>query len=284
MRVSPAVLRLAVCLSSLTPLVAAWPSWLPAEDALYVRQDDSEDATTTAAETGASATTEEARSTATGEPEETETDDGDRNTARPTRSGDDAEETGTRTRSDDDEEETTKSIPHDAAIAQVSITEPVTSAMPTVLFKISSTVELAWNYTGLQATPDAIDVLLSCAEVSATWTLTGNWSFEAEPTYTWAINDQDDETPLLTEMYTLIIKDTEAEVSDIPEPGKLGSNQNFKFGLYHPQRYVPWDEFECTGCSGAAGGHDVQAVKLAVTMSFITFLTFTYFVAGWGLH
>lgn len=40
MRVTPAVLRLALCLSSLTPIVSAWPGWLPAKDALYVRQND----------------------------------------------------------------------------------------------------------------------------------------------------------------------------------------------------------------------------------------------------
>lgn len=157
--------------------------------------------------------------------------------------------------------------------------------MPTVLFKIGTTVDLAWNYTGLQATPDAIDVLLSCAEVSATWTLTSNWTFEAEPTYTWKIDTpEDDDNPFLTEMYTLIIKDSEAEVSDIPEPGKLNSNQNFKFGLYNKQPYVDWEDFECTGCNAAVGGHEVQAAKLAVIMSFITFFTFTYFVAGWGLQ
>lgn len=39
MRPTPNLLRLALCLSSLTPTVLAWPEWLPARDSLIVRQD-----------------------------------------------------------------------------------------------------------------------------------------------------------------------------------------------------------------------------------------------------
>lgn len=46
MRATPALFRLALCLSSLTPLVSAWPEWLPEIDSLVVRQDNGGDSTT----------------------------------------------------------------------------------------------------------------------------------------------------------------------------------------------------------------------------------------------
>lgn len=168
----------------------------------------------------------------------------------------------------------------------VKITEPVTSAVPTVLFKIGDKIELGWNYTSLQITPTAIDVLLSCSVASETWTLTSNMTFETDVSYTWdsSKESKNAETPLLTEMYTLIIKDSDVEVSEVPEAGKLGANQDFKFGLYYPVDYTPWSEWECAGCSGATASFDGQAVRLAFIMCTVTVFTFTWFVTGWGIH
>lgn len=283
MRPSPRLLQLAVCLSSLAPLASAWPGWLPELDTLVVRQDDGEGDATSAAETGAGATASEAEPTETSEPEET--DEGDLNTARPTG---DEEETGTRTGTDsgDSEETESVSIPADAAVGGVNIMTPVTSAIPTVLFKIGDNIDLQWNYTGLEATPTAIDVLISCSTASETWTLTSNMTFETEVSYLWDSSKQADdvELPLLTEMYTLIIKDSEAEISDAPAAGMLGAYRDFTFGLYHPVEYTPWPEWECTGCSAATATFDSQVVKLAFTMCFLTIFTFTWFVTGWGLQ
>lgn len=241
---------------------------------------------TQAAEETASATITDPPSTETAA---TETDDGDLNTAKPTETEtatDTEEETGTKTGGAKKTSTKTKSIPADAAVGGVSITTPVTSAVETVLFKIGDNITMGWNYTGIEVTPTAIDVYLSCASASETWTLTSNMTFETDVLWVWNSEEQAEavESPLLTEMYTLIIKDSEAEVSENPSPGYLGANSDFTFGLYHGIAYTPWAEWDCAGCSGAVALFDVQAVRLAFTMSIITFATFTYLVTGWGLH
>ncbi|KAF4123281.1 hypothetical protein GMORB2_6832 [Geosmithia morbida] len=319
MRTTP-LLRLAVCLTSLAPLASAWPGWLPNVDTLIVRADDNADTgkhippsqekegeremtdmmyiQNIAAETGATATATAAKAT--------KTDDGDLNTAEPTsaKKTDDgdlntAEPTSTKTANDDDNNDddktskgkkTTKtssvSIPATAIAGGVSITEPATTQMATPLFKIGDNITLGWNYTGIIEKPTAIDVLISCSTASETWTLTSNMTFETDVSYTWNSEDQADnvETPLLTELYTLIIKNSDADISDSPEAGKLAANAQFTFGLYHPQAYTPYADWECSGCSGAASLFSSQVVHLAVTMSAITIITFTYFVTGWGIH
>jgi hypothetical protein len=308
MRPTPALLRLAVCLSSLAPVVLAWPEWLPARDSLIVRQDDGEDDSTSAAETGASATDTGAsatdtgasatetgasetrtRDSATNTADDEEKDDGDLNTAKPTskedatRTGKESDETGTEST---DKPKKSKSVPADAAVGAVNIKEPRTTAVPTALFKIGDNVTLSWNYTGIENEPTAVDVLLSCSTASETWTLTANMTFETEVNYIWDTREQEDdsESPLLTEMYTLIIKDSEAEISEPPTPGELGANSDFKFGLYHGVAYTPWPDWECTGCNSASVMFNVQVLKLAFTMCFITIMSFTWFATGWGLQ
>lgn len=234
-----------------------------------------------AAETGASATEPTASPTKTDDGDDDGDDGGDLNTAKPTK------DSGKSTKTKSDEKKSTSiSIPPDAAVGGVSITEPATSAEPTVLFKIGDNVTLGWNYTGLVVTPTAVDVLISCSTASETWTLTNNMTFATDVSYVWNSQEQADdvESPLLTEMYTLIIKDSEAEVSEFPSAGMLGANAEFTFGLYHKQAYTPWPEWQCVGCNSATSAHDTQAIKLATIMSIITVFTFTWFVTGWGIH
>lgn len=204
------------------------------------------------------------------------------NTAKPT-----AKETGKDSDDkDSDKPKSTKSIPHDAAVGAANIQEPTTTAVATPLFKIGDNVTLSWNYTGLVNEPTAIDVLLSCSTASQTWTLTANMSFATDVEYIWDTREQQDdsESPLLTEMYTLIIKDVEAEISEPPSPGELGAYSDFKFGMYTKVPYTPWPDWECTGCNAASANFDLQVLKLAFTMCFITIFTFTWLVTGWGIH
>lgn len=42
MRPTQSLVRLALCLSSVSPLVSAWPGWLPDVDTLVVRADETE--------------------------------------------------------------------------------------------------------------------------------------------------------------------------------------------------------------------------------------------------
>lgn len=163
---------------------------------------------------------------------------------------------------------------------------PDTTQVATALYKIGDNIELAWNYTSLQATPTAVDVLVSCSAASETWTLTANMTFETEVNYIWESKDDADnvDKPLLTEMYTLIIKDSDAEVTERPSAGYLGAFSGFKFGLYRPQAYTPLSEWQCDTCNGGMGAFDSQALKLAITMAFITVCSFTWFVTGLGLQ
>lgn len=229
-------------------------------------------------ETESSRTSEETAEATNTDDEDEETSARDQNTARPTQSG---TRTGTRT----SEPTRTKFDPNDYP-AGVKMVTPDTTIVATALYKIGDNVELGWNYTSLQGTPTAIDVLVSCSVASETWTLTSNMTFETSVNFLWDTNDQADavESPLLTEMYTLIIKDSEAEISDRPEPGYLGSYQGFTFGLYRPAAYTPLSEWECTACNAGPGGFDGQAIKLAIVMSFITICSFTWFVTGLGLE
>ena len=174
----------------------------------------------------------------------------------------------------------------DSPVGGVQILTPATNAEPTVLFKIKDQVTLGWNYTSLQGTPTAIDVLISCQVASATWTLTQNMTFSTSVSYVWDTKKQSEnvESPLPVEMYTLIIKDSDAAITDPPEAGYLGAYSGFKFGLYTPQPYTPYPEWICPGCSDAPSQFGHHALGMAVAMSVVTFLSFTWFVSGLGLH
>jgi hypothetical protein len=151
---------------------------------------------------------------------------------------------------------------------------------------IGDNVTLSWNYTSLLATPTAVDVLLSCTVNQATWTLTSNMSFHTDVNYVWNSADTNDdvENPLLTDMYTMIIKDSNASISAYPSPGYLGSWDSFQFGMYQNQPYVSYNDWTCPGaCSGAAN-LNTHAIGFMLTMACITFLSFTWFVTGLGIH
>lgn len=177
-------------------------------------------------------------------------------------------------------------FPPDLPAGGVEMLTPTAIAASTALYKIGNEIEWAWNYTSLRGPPNAIDVLVSCATASETWTLTSNMSFATSVNFTWDTTKERDDTekPLLTELYTLIVKDSDAEMSDAPEAGYLGVYSGFTFGLYAPQPYTPMPDWKCVACNSAAPGLDSQALGFAVTMSLISVLSFTWFVTGLGLQ
>jgi hypothetical protein len=113
-------------------------------------------------------------------------------------------------------------------------------------YKIGEWVTLAWNYTSLKATPSAVDVLASCQANQATYTLAVNQTVEATGMVLWDTKSYQEKaqsegkTPLLTEKYTLIVYDSESSISAAPQAGYLGTSNQFTFGMYEPQPYVPW--------------------------------------------
>ncbi len=165
------------------------------------------------------------------------------------------------------------------------ITPAATAAMQ--LYKIGDFVTWGWNYTNLQATPTAIDLLASCSFASRTFTLTQNMTFQTHGSYTWdtgAFQSDNVASPLLTEEYTLILYDAESSVSATAEAGYLGTFEGFTFGLYATQSYTPLaDGWTCATCSGAMSDMEKRAVGFALTMSIITVLSFTWFVTGMRL-
>lgn len=266
-----AITHLVVALAASTQLAAAWPQWLPEKDALVVRQDDSEtSAEAEASETGESTTRRQTT------------------TPAPTQSSDEEEETGSRTSGRARQTDlntgrvptgsqtatrTTTIDPNAAAGNVVMMTPAVTDPGPR-LYKIGNNVTFGWNYTNLLDPPTAVNVLASVSDVSRTWTLTQNMTWETTGAFIWETEEQanDVQSPLLTEEYTLVIYDADTEETDTPSPGKLGTFNTFKFGMYIPQEYVPFDKWVCPTCSAAPPSVDSKALGFALTMSVATVL------------
>lgn len=162
--------------------------------------------------------------------------------------------------------------------------EPPATGLGTALYRISEYVTFSWNYTSLLGTPTAIDVLASCTTAAATWTLAANMSFESSVNFVWDTKEQanDANQPLLTAQYMLIIKDSNYDIGENPDPGYLGANQALSFGLYAGKPYQNLSEWKCPGCKSNAAppSVDQHALKFAAGMSAATVLGFTWFVAG----
>jgi hypothetical protein len=280
------LLQLALGLSTFGRFTLASPDQVLRAEALEPRQDDAD---TTADEPPAitfepegdetdSASNEDEDEQSEIEPTKTTASGArktaDLNTAKPA--------SGTRKSS----EPTHTQFAADLPAGGVEMLTPTAIAASTALYKIGDHVTWGWNYTSLLGKPDHIDILISCATASETWTLASNVSFETSVDFVWDTRkeENDPEQPLLTELYTLIVKDSEAEISDSPEPGYLGVYSGFTFGLYARQSYTALPDWECTGCNAAAPGFNGQAVGLALIMSLISVLSFTWFVTGLGLQ
>jgi hypothetical protein len=156
----------------------------------------------------------------------------------------------------------------------------------TALYRIGETITWVWNYTSIQGTPTAVDVLVSCSAATETWTLTQNMSYEATGTYTWDTNAYAEtavQSPLLTEEYTLVIFDADSSVSATAEPGYLSVYNGFTFGMYTNRPYKDLGDWKCVTCSAANSDLDRKALRFVVGMAVITVLSFTWFVAGFGV-
>ncbi|KAF4974874.1 hypothetical protein FZEAL_8275 [Fusarium zealandicum] len=299
MRPTSSLVQLAVCLSSLTPLTAAWSGWFPDIDSLVVRhvvrqdislpretgilkarQDSkSDEEQTTNTREVSTANLNTAKESATGDAE-TATETGTE-TGKTTKS--DSKTTGKKNTKESEPTHTTFN-PVDAP-GGVSMISPATALQPTPLFMIGDIATFAWNYTSLQGKPSYIDVLVSCSKAAATYTISANMTFQNKPTVVWDTKEQAEDVnlPLPVALYTLIIKDSESEITDGPEPGYLAVQDDFQFGLYTGQPYTPYPQWDCPTCSAATAVNH-QAVGFALTMSIITVATFTWFVTGLGLQ
>ncbi|KAI2637490.1 hypothetical protein GGS21DRAFT_482129 [Xylaria nigripes] len=269
------ILTLALALS---PLAAAWSGALPEADSLVVRQKDqasSQDNTPTQTASPQSTVTDESPSaTATDKPTATGSDDGN---SKPTGTG----KGSTKTTNSPPKHTTFNALDPPGGVAMIS--PATTAAMP--LYRIDNVDPIIWkwNYTSLQGTPTAIDVLISCSFASETWTLTQNMTFAPTATFTWDSNKFQQTqiaSPLVVQKYTLLIHDSAGSITDTPEPGYLAPFSGLQFGLYTAKPYENLNEWECVTCSAAPGGLERQALGFAITMTLLTVLSFTWYVTG----
>ncbi|KAL8967271.1 MAG: hypothetical protein Q9197_005520 [Variospora fuerteventurae] len=154
----------------------------------------------------------------------------------------------------------------------------------TSYYKVSDYVTFGWNYTSLSVKPSKIDVYISCATNSATYTILSNATFEPTQEVIWDTKPEATGTaPLLTDMYTLIVKDASEESTAIPQAGHLGTYNQFTFGMYVPQAYTALkDGWKCATCSGAMSSMDLHALRFMLGMCVITVFSFTWFTGGFG--
>ncbi|KAI1762533.1 hypothetical protein GGR53DRAFT_521651 [Hypoxylon sp. FL1150] len=267
---------------ALAPLASAWPSWLPDVEALIVRRDDG----TTTTKTSATATSTSGKTTtSTGSSDATTTADSsasdEATTTANLNTGKVTSATGTGSSNSTATHTTYDSQDQAGGVAMIT---PATTA-GTTLYRIgdSTPITWVWNYTSLQGTPTAIDVMVSCSTASETWTLTQNMTFEPTATFTWDTQNYTESAvanPLVVAMYTLLIMDADSSVSATAEPGYLALYDGFQFGMYTARPYEDLGEWKCATCSGALGNGERQALGLVISMSLITILSFTWYVTG----
>jgi len=175
--------------------------------------------------------------------------------------------------------------PQDPAGGVAMLTPAVTAGYQ--LYKLKHEfVTFAWNYTNLQGTPTAVDVLVSCSKAAQTWTLTQNMTFATPGAYTWDLDKFQEEnikSQLPTEQYTLIIHDSDSAITDQPEPGYLAPFTGLVFGLYEPRAPTPLSDWKCASCvSGAVSAMEARALGGVLAMGAVTVLSFTWFVGGFA--
>ncbi|KAL7896109.1 hypothetical protein HDV63DRAFT_235327 [Trichoderma sp. SZMC 28014] len=282
MRPTATLLRLALCLSSAAPLVSAsWPGWLPDIDALVVRDDKAGTGQNTAQPTGDSGEGQNtAQPSQSSQPPSSKTAD----------SGKGKSNSKTDSKADHKTTSQKKAPTHttfdpESPPGSVQLQTPGVFAAGAALYRIGDYVTWGWNYTNLLGTPTAIDVIISCSAVSETWTLTSNMTFKTSVAYTWnsSVQATDVSQPLSNNMYTLIIKDSDAALTQVPDAGYLGTFSQYTFGLYTSQPYVNYDQWTCDACNAALAKLDHNVLGFAITMGLVTVLSFTWFVSGVGL-
>ncbi|KAL6718387.1 hypothetical protein ACLMJK_004476 [Lecanora helva] len=148
-------------------------------------------------------------------------------------------------------------------------------------YKIGEHVTFAWNYTSLSIKPSKIDAIVTCSQNDATYTLLSNASFEKTGSVVWDTKPEVTGTaPLLTETYTLIVYDAAEAVTAVAGPGRLGTANQFRFGMYLPQTYTKLSDWKCSVCNAALSDTERQAMKFMFGMCLVTVLSFTWFVSG----
>lgn len=149
----------------------------------------------------------------------------------------------------------------------------------TPIYKIGDFVTFGFNYTSLSATPTALNVIATCKANSQTYTVAMNQS-AANPEVVWdtAVRATN-VSPLLTEIYTLIIYDADGTPTEAAQAGYLAP-YNMVFGMYEKKPYADEGSIKCATCSGALSSLERSALSFVFGMGLATVLGFTWFVSG----
>jgi hypothetical protein len=156
-------------------------------------------------------------------------------------------------------------------------------------YKIGDWVTFAWNYTSLKMTPSAIDILATCTANQATYTLAVNQTVKENEagTVLWDTGAYQATAtiPLLTEQYTLIIYEADSSISATARNGYLAVQSQFAFGMYTPQPYTSWADFNCPNCikSGALSANEALTLKVLLITGGTTIASFLYFANAFGI-
>ena len=117
-------------------------------------------------------------------------------------------------------------------------------------YKVGDWVTLAWNYTSVSVMPTAVDILASCSKNQGTYTIAVNHTVKATDTILWDTGSYQQQHPngpdFVTEMYTLMVYDSQSSISATPRPGYLSPFSQFYFGMYTPSPYVDWERKPCS--------------------------------------
>ncbi|KAF2813971.1 uncharacterized protein BDZ99DRAFT_229417 [Mytilinidion resinicola] len=166
----------------------------------------------------------------------------------------------------------------------IQLVTPAALAGPQ-FYKIGDWVTFAWNYTSLSVTPTAVDILASCTANQGTYTLAVNQSTQETGEVLWDTGayQATGTLPLLTETYTLMIYDADSSVSATPKAGYLAVYNQYTFGMYTPQPYTPFADFQCATCNAALSSSERQTLGFLLGMGTITVLSFGWFAGSFGL-
>lgn len=157
-------------------------------------------------------------------------------------------------------------------------------------YKVGDILTFAWNYTSVSVLPTAVDVLATCTQNSALYTLavnqtvsqggsngitsngmfsngTGSNSNAESVTWDTGAYAATATVGLPNAIYTLIIYDASKPSSAAASPGFLATYQQHTFGLYNPQAYNNMTGYNCITCSRATPGVEKGFVRGLVAIS-----------------
>lgn len=267
-----------ILLLYLTTFAAAWPlhwpRWLPEMDTIIVQRDNA-NGTATQTSASPSATSDSGSSSGGGGTTFSITKSASPSTAKVTGASN-----ATTTK--------THATSYDARLPAggVSMMTPAV-ASGQQYFKIGDYVTFGWNYTSLEATPTAVNVMATCTANTQLYTIATNVTLANNTNAviwdTGSYQATAVQNPLLTQTYTLIIYDAASSISATAQAGYLAVYNQYTFGMYTPQAYTPLGEFKCATCSGALSDVERRALGMVVGMSILTVLSFTWFVGGTGI-